>query len=95
MAALLRAATRSTHLELKDDPQSPCRSASRRSASSRSGSSNHSTSSSNENEDSAPKNAVHYKGSLKAANTEKLEKEKDKKEPRFLVETHGCPPCKV
>ena len=38
---------------------------------------------------------MHYKGALKAANTEALEKGKDKWKPHFLVKNHGCPPSKL
>ena len=51
--------------------------------------------SSSESKDSAPKTPVYYKGTLKAAKTEALEKGKEKAQSHFLVETHGRPPSKL
>ena len=73
--ALSPVAPHFTHVEVKDDPPSPCGIAN--GTSTKSGSSNTSTSSSSvssssstEREDSAPKSPVHYKGALKAAKTD-------------------------
>ena len=95
-AALPRRAPRSTHLEVKDYLPSPCGSASGSSSKSNNNtsSSSGSSSSSSESEDNAPKSPVHYKGALKAAKTEVLQKGKHKAKPHFLVETHGRPPSK-
>ena len=100
MAAQPRRAPRSTHLEVPDEPLSPCGSAS--SSSSKSGSSKSSTSSSsggssssNQSDESAENSPVLQKGALKAATTEALEKGKEKAKPHFLVETHGRLPSKL
>ena len=100
MAALPWRAPRSTHMEVPDEPLSPCRSAS--SSSSKSGSSKSSTSSSSgssssstESDESAEKSPMHQKGALKAAKTEALEKGKDRAKPHILMETHGRPPSKL
>ena len=90
MASQPRRAPRSTHLEVPEDPLSPCGSAS--SSSSKSGSSK---SSSSESDDSAEKTPVLQKGVLKAAKTEAPEKGKEKARPHFLVEIHGRPPSKL
>ena len=100
MASQPRRAPRSTHLEVLEDPLSPCGSAS--SSSSKSGSSKGSTSSSSgssssssESDESAQKSPLLQKGVMKAARTEALEKGKEKARPHFLVETHGRPPSKL
>ena len=100
MASQPRRAPCSTHLEVLDEPLSPCGSASN--SSSKSGSSKSSTSSSSgssssssESDESAEKSPLLEKGVLKAATTEALEKGKDKARPHFLVDTHGRPPSKL
>ena len=100
MAAVPRRAPRSTHLEVPEEPPSPCGSASN--SSSKSGSSKSSTSSSSgsssssrQSDESAEKSPALHKGALKAAKTEALEKGKEKAKPHFLVETHGRPPSKL
>ena len=100
MAALPRRAPRSTHMELKNDPPSPCGSVS--GSSSQSSSSNNTTSSSSsssssrsESNESAQKTPVHQKGALKAAKTQAPENGKESAKPHFLLETHGRPPSKV
>ena len=100
MVAMPRRAARSTHLEVKDDPPSPYRSASGNS--SKSGSNNNSTSSSSgsssstsESEESAQKSPVHQVGALEAAKIEAPEKGKERAKPHFVVEAHGRPPSKL
>ena len=94
MAALPRRTARSTHLEVKDDPPSPCGSAS--GSSFKTGSSNNSTSGSSdssskstESKDRVQMSPVHYKGALKAAKTGAPEKGEERAKPLFLVETRG------